>query len=233
MQGYGQGGQPPGFPPGPPGGGNPPQDWQVQPPMAQPPAPGGYGPPAAPAPGGYGPQAAPPAQQPFGQPGGFAPPPAAPQGYGQPAAPPGYGTQPAGPPMGPGTGHYEFNETENQTVNKLAGRLMIAGIMEIVFGVLSLFGNFNWGAGSGVLGLPGSIAMIVIGAVFIGASGSFKKISQTQGNDMGHLMEALNKMSLAATVQIVGYIAATVLFVVGLVLVIFLWAAIVALFALR
>jgi len=130
-------------------------------------------------------------------------------------------------------GNYEFNETENKIVSTLASRLMIAGIMSIAFGVISLFGSFLWDVRSGILGAPGSIATAVIGIVFLLASGSFKKIASTQGNDMGHLMEALKKMTLAATVQVVGYVAAAVLFLLGIVVVVFLWAAIIALFAIR
>jgi hypothetical protein len=133
----------------------------------------------------------------------------------------------------PGVGSYEFNETENKTVNTLASRLMIAGIMSIAFGVISFFGSFLWDVRSGILGAPGSIATGVIGIVFLLASGSFKQITRTQGNDMGHLMEALRKMTLAATVQIIGYIAAAALFLLGIVVIVFLWAAIIALFAIR
>lgn len=126
---------------------------------------------------------------------------------------------------GSGAGFYEFNDTENQKVNKLAGRLMTAGIMQIIFGAVSLIGNWFLGVTNGVLGIPGAIAMIIIGALFASAASSFKNISNTQGNDMGHLMAAMDKLAMASLVQIVGYILAAALFVIGIILAVFLFAA--------
>jgi hypothetical protein len=156
-------------------------------------------------------------------------------GYGQapampqPGMPPaaGYGAAPAAPMGAPGSS-YEFSEAENQTVNKLSSRLMIAGIMQIVFGVLYLFGNFAMSLSAGLLGVPGSIAMIIIGALFASAAASFGQISKTQGNDMGHLMQAMGKLTTASLVQIIGYIVAAVFFVIGVILIGFIFAALFA-----
>jgi hypothetical protein len=217
--GFGQGGQPPGYPPGAGGPadpfGGPKAGTQFQPPsfdqLAQP------GQPAAALPGTV---YQPPAQQPVA-PGTVFQPPAQQPGnpataYQPPAAPmmPGAlafaGASPAGP-YAPAGGGYEFSEAENQVVSRLAGRLTAAGIMQIVFGVISLFGNLLFGVGAFVVGIPGSVAMIVIGAIVISAAGSFRSIASTQGSDIRHLMSACEKLSSAALVQIIGYIAAVVL----------------------
>jgi hypothetical protein len=138
---------------------------------------------------------------------------------------PGFGMPAAGMGPGPGAGFYEFNDTENATVNKLASRMMTAGIMQIIFGVLTLFGNFFLGITNGLLGVAGSIAMIIIGALFASAASSFKQITKTQGNDMGHLMQAMNKLATASLVQIIGYIVAAALFVIGVIVAVVIFSA--------
>jgi hypothetical protein len=224
------GGQPPGYPPGAPA--DVPPGWGQQPPVpsqqsqGQPYGAPGAQPYGAPAPQPYGA----PAGQPYGatpvsagQPG----PMPDPMGYGQAPGMPGYGMQPPGamPMM---SGQYEFGDRENATVNRLAGRLTAAGIAQIVFGALSLLGNFISGIIGGIVGIPGAIALVVIGALFVSAAGSFKQISRTQGNDMGHLMSAMDKLSSAALVQIIGFIAAIVLGAVILAIVAVFFAAMLA-----
>ena len=55
------------------------------------------------------------------------------------------------------------------------------------------------------------MALIIIGIMLLLAGGSFKKIRETQGNDIGHLMDAVNKLSMATMVQIGGFILAMLL----------------------
>lgn len=183
------------------------------------------------------------AQQPYGgappgaptDPMGYGQPPGAPPpGYGGPIArPPGYELPPApmsggyASPVASGAG-YEFNQNENVVINRLAGRLTAAGVMQIIFGAISLIGNFVVNIGSGVIGIPTSIALIVIGALFIGAAGSFRQITRTQGNDLAHLMGALDKLSSAALIQIIAFIVAVVLFVLTVIIVLLFFAALFA-----
>jgi hypothetical protein len=127
---------------------------------------------------------------------------------------PGYGA-PAG-------GQYEFSAHENEVIDKLAGRLTIAGIMQIVFGGLQLLGGWSFGLPGYFVGLPGSLALIVIGALFVSAAGSFRSVTQTRGYDIQHLMGALGKLHTAATVQIVAYIVAVLLgILIGIIMMIF------------
>ncbi len=239
QSGFGPGGgQPPGYPPAGPGAGQ--QGWGIPPtspsqqnsypPAQQPPPPGSQQP-------AFGQQPAyPTGAQPFGSPSPIGAPPGDPMGYGQvPAAPmTGYGVAPqpmmaaAAMPMlatGPQYGQYEFTDTENAVVNRLAGRLMAAGIIQIIFGALGLVFNFVGGISTGIVGIPGAIALVVVGALFLSASGSFRQIARTQGNDMAHLMQAMDKMASAALVQIIGYIVAVVLGAIILLLVVVLFAA--------
>ena len=166
-----------------------------------PPGGGGYG---APPPGG----------------GGYGAPPGAPPGYG--AAPPsmGFAQNPYGAPQGqPGMmsgsyGNYEFNDMENQIIDKTASRAKLWGIISTVIGgcqVLLSCGSFA--NPSFASNLPAGIIAIVIGITFMGVGSSLKMVVQTQGNDLMHMMQALQKMSSAFMVQIVCAIVAFVLVV--------------------
>ena len=170
---------------------------------------GGWQPP--PGGGGYG---APPQGGGYGQPphGG------APPGYG--AAPPsmGFAPNPYGAPQGmPGMmggsfGNYEFNEMENQIVDKTASRAKLWGIISIVVGSLNCVSSCGGFAKADLfLNLPTGIVGIIVGVAFLGVGNSLKQVVQTQGNDLMHMMQALQKMSSAFMVQIVCTIAGWVL----------------------
>ena len=182
---------------------------------------GGYGYGGGAPPGGGWPPQGPPGAPPGGPPGYGAPPGyQAPGGYGAPAAP----AASFGPPVAAG-GQYEFNATENEVIEKLASRLTIAGVMEIIFGACQLFFGWAFGLGGWLVGLPGAIAMVAIGALFVSAASSFRSVTQTRGHDVSHLMGALGKLSTAAIVQIVGYIIAVALGIIIGLLVLFVFAA--------
>ncbi len=171
----------------------------------------GYGPPTGgagygqPAPGGYG--APPPASM------GFAP---NPYGGGAPGAMGGYG-------------NYEFNETENQVIDKAAGRAKLWGIISTTIGALEVLGSCgSLAQPSLATWLPQGIVAIVVGVTFIGVGNSLKAVVQTQGNDLMHMMQALQKMSTAFTIEIVCAIVGFVLAILGFILFAFILVAAVA-----
>jgi hypothetical protein len=179
-----------------------------------PPGGGGYG---APPPGGGG----------YGQPSG------APQGYGAPPQSMGFQQNPYGAPQGgmPGMmsgsyGNYEFNDMENAIIDKTAGRAKLWGIISTVVGacqVLLSCGSFA--NPSFASNLPAGIIAIVVGVTFLGVGSSLKMVVQTQGNDVMHMMQALQKMSSAFMVQIVCAIIAFVLMALIFLLVAFVLVA--------
>ena len=188
-----------------------------------PPGGGGYG--APPQGGGYG---QPPQGGGYGQP----PPGGAPPGYG--GAPPsmGFAPNPYGAPQGaPGMmsgsfGNYEFNEMENQIVDKTASRAKLWGIISIVFGTLNFLSSCGGFAKADMfLNLPTGIVGIVVGITFLGVGNSLKMVVQTQGNDLMHMMQALQKMGSAFMVQIICAIVSFVLVVLITMLVFFVLVA--------
>lgn len=175
---------------------------------------GGWQPPPGGGQGGYG--APPPG---YGQPpGGYGTPSMAPgMGYGGPQNPYGGGM----PPMmgGPAYGNYEFNDAENVVIDKTASRAKLWGIISTTVGALQVVSSCGMFA-SPMLGtnfITGIIA-IIVGVTFMGVGNSLKAVVNTQGSDLMHMMQALDKMSGAFMVQIVcaiiGFVFLAIAFVV-------------------
>jgi hypothetical protein len=180
-----------------------------------PPGGGGYGPPG----GGYG---GPP-------PGGGAPP-----GYGGPP-PQGFAPNPyaGGPPMqgmmAPQYGNYEFNDYENSVIDKTASRAKLWGIISTTIGGLQIVGSCGMFASPTLATyLPAGIVAIVVGVTFIGAGNSLKSVVTTQGNDLMHLMQAMQKMSTAFIIEIICAIVGFCLAVLGMLLLMFVFVAVAA-----
>jgi hypothetical protein len=147
-------------------------------------------------------------------------------GYGQPGwggqapggGPPGYGAPP-GAPQAAGGGAYEFTPDQDQKIGKLGTLLMVSGVLQIVWGLGQGVTSWIFGLAQWLYNAPISLALIIIGIMLLLAGGSFKKIRDTQGNDMGHLMDAVNKLSTATMVQIGGFVLAMLLGIVVVLLV--------------
>jgi hypothetical protein len=197
---------------------------------------GGYGPPGGG--GGYG-QPPPPGGAPPGAPGGMGGPPGygAPPGGGYPQQNPYGGPQPGQPMgmhggMGPvgmspaQFGSYEFNEMENSIIDKTAGRAKLWGIISTTVGALQLLGSCGMVANPGMATyLPSGIIALVVGITFIGVGNSLKSVVQTQGNDMMHMMQAMQKIGSAFMIQIIATIIGIVLIALIMVLAMFVLVA--------
>ena len=184
-----------------------------------PPGGGGYGPPG----GGYG---GPPSGGMGGGPPGYGGAPPA-QGY---APPNPYGAPQGGPPqmmgMTPQYGNYEFNEYENSIIDKTASRAKLWGIISTTIGALQVVGSCGMFASPGLATyLPAGIVAIVVGVTFIGAGNSLKSVVTTQGNDLMHLMQAMQKLSTAFIIEIICVIVGFVLAILAAVLIMFVFVA--------
>jgi hypothetical protein len=122
--------------------------------------------------------------------------------------------------MGGGYGSYEFNDVENQIIDKTAARAKLWGIISTTLGVLQVFGSCGAIASPSMASyFPLGVIAIIIGITFIGVSNSLKMVVQTQGNDIAHMMQALQKMGSAFLVQIVcaviGFVLAVTIFMIA------------------
>ena len=160
-------------------------------------------------------------------------PPGAPGGYGQPPPQQGYGGNPygagaPGAPPGPAVswGGYEFSEAENTVIGKTAGRAKLWGIISIVVGSLYTMSTCGaFASPSFLTNLPSGVIGIVVGIFFVGVGNSLQNVVTTQGNDIQHIMEALQKMGTAFLVQIITTLIGVGLAILLIMLLVFVFAA--------
>ena len=122
-------------------------------------------------------------------------------------------------------GGYEFTPEQDGKISSLGTKLIIAGVFQIIWGLGQGTGGLLFGLAQWLYNAPIALALVVIGIMFIVAGVSFKKIKATQGNDIGHLMTALNTLSWAAVIQIIGFVFAMLAGILVMLLV-FVFAAI-------
>jgi hypothetical protein len=159
--------------------------------------------------------------------------------YGQPPghAPGFQGYAPAHHSMGgagfAGGGPVELGPAENAIVSKTASRARTWGIVAMVVGVLSVLGLVGAIVALSLVAaripddapldpvrlvfvalLPAALVHLGVGVVYIRAGSSLRAVVDTQGDDLRHLMTALQRLRLAFQVE-VG--VTLVSFVVGLV----------------
>ncbi|MDJ1178365.1 hypothetical protein PJF56_05775 [Roseofilum sp. BLCC_M91] len=117
--------------------------------------------------------------------------------------------------------NYEFDGSQNVLIGQLASRmkfvsifLIIAGVLTVVFGLL--------GSGDGIGSMISGIADFLIGIWTYQASTAFKRIVDTQGQDIENLMGALGELRKLYTLQywvlIITLVALVIVFGLGVVL---------------
>jgi hypothetical protein len=138
------------------------------------------------------------------------------------------GAMPGG--MGQGYGQYEFNDMENSIIDKAAGRAKMWGWIACILGGLQFFGYSCGGFASPALwmSVPMAVVLFVVGIVFIGVGNSLKSVVQTQGNDIMHMMQAIQKMGSAFLIQSIAWIIMAALTAIIVVLMLFVFAVLVA-----
>lgn len=149
---------------------------------------------------------------------------------------------PMGPPMGGGAGGrgggsgYEFNASENQTIEKVGKICRLWGIIGLILGVVGLLAVIGvliflvtTAVSSGSSALVGPTALLgtlvpvvlvqlVIPFFYLNAGKSFTQVVTTTGNDMPHLMSASEKLGKAFLIEaIVALVAAVIGLVFGIV----------------
>ena len=128
-------------------------------------------------------------------------------------------TQQAQPAAQPG---YEFNEAQNMTFGVLASRMKFLGILNLVFAVLiglfSVYALFNDSPLTIVVAGPQVAMLVVLGLWMMNASSSFRMIVETRGQDITHLMTAMDALRKLYNLQFWLTIAVLIVFVIGFLL---------------
>ncbi len=131
--------------------------------------------------------------------------------------------------MAPQYGNYEFNEYENSIIDKAAGRMKLWGTISTVIGALQLLGSCGMFVDAKyATNLPSGIVAIVVGITFLGAGNSLKSVVTTQGNDLMHMMQALQKMGTAFLIEAICAVVGFVLLILATILIAFVFVAVAA-----
>lgn len=117
--------------------------------------------------------------------------------------------------------NYEFDNSQNVLIGQLANRMKFVSIFLIIGGVLTaVFGFF--GAVEGIGEIISGVADFLIGIWTYQASTAFKRIVDTQGQDIENLMGALGELRKLYTLQywvlIITLVALVIVFGLGVVL---------------
>ncbi len=103
------------------------------------------------------------------------------------------------------TNGYEFTDPQNAIIQKTATYARLWGIISIFVGAIQIL----------AAQLLAGIVSIVIGMVFIGVAGSLKAVVVTEGNDIDHMMTAVQKLGTAFMIQVIVTAAAFAVGVLG------------------
>lgn len=98
-------------------------------------------------------------------------------------------------------GPYEFTLAQNETIASLARYMRLAGVALIVFGVVQLVGAFVVARSGWSLFVQGAVSL-VLGVLAIGIAGRFRRIVDSRGRDIGHLMDALGGLRVMYAIQV-------------------------------
>lgn len=130
------------------------------------------------------------------------------------------------------TGRHEFGAVEDQAMRQAGKRTRMWGVVSLVLGALTVLGAII----ISVLGvaLPGPMAGGMVAGAVLGTSGliqlstgyfyvqsgsRIESVADTQGNDVEHLMQGLDKLGNAMRIESIVTIVLTLVgFVAGIVL---------------
>jgi hypothetical protein len=111
---------------------------------------------------------------------------------------------------------YEFTEKQERIISGVASSMRIVGLVLLTLGGLQIavavVGGITgrMGSASVAAGVEGILGL-VIGSFTMGAGTAFRRIVDTKGNDIGHLMEGFVALGSLYRVQIALLIIATIL----------------------
>ena len=112
-------------------------------------------------------------------------------------------------------GAYEFTPTQNETIASLSRYMRLAGIVLVLFGVLQAVAAVLAARGGVGIAIQG-IVSAVLGVLVISIAGHFRRIVDSRGRDIGHLMEALAQLRLMYAIQV--WIVVVAIVLIGIVI---------------
>ena len=106
---------------------------------------------------------------------------------------------------------YEFNEDEDEVISRLAVSMSNVGFMSMVAGMLTLLETIFAGVlaimagfiALGTLSIASTVIQVTIAGMMISAGRILLAIVRTEGDDIGHLMRGMSRITTIFVLQIV------------------------------
>jgi NADH:ubiquinone oxidoreductase subunit 6 (subunit J) len=106
---------------------------------------------------------------------------------------------------------YEFNDQQNGIIKECSTWLIVVAVGMFIDAAGKMMGAQR--------SIVGAIITIVVGVLMVMSATSFKKVVDTQGNDVAHLMEALDKfgnvMLVRSILAILAFVGILLIAVIG------------------
>jgi hypothetical protein len=112
---------------------------------------------------------------------------------------------------------YEFTEAHNEIIGGLARFMQITGVMILLYGGLETVQGVLAIRQDGWTDLVGAAVSAVIGVFTLKAASFFRRIVVSQGEDLSHLMAALETLRRLYKLQAVLYIIGVTLLILALI----------------
>jgi hypothetical protein len=96
---------------------------------------------------------------------------------------------------------YEFSGSQNELIKNLADKMRFVAYFLIAAGVLAAIGGLVSLRGGGFGGIINGVVYVLIGVWTNSAASAFRRIVETQGNDIENLMGALGELRKLYTLQ--------------------------------
>lgn len=103
--------------------------------------------------------------------------------------------------------NYEFNEQENVIIKKLYKNMNFVGYSFLVLGAIFTAIGISWISHKDLLWIlaafVGAVVFITIGVITNNTASRFKAVVKTEGDDVEHLMTAIDNLISWFSIQIV------------------------------
>jgi len=98
-------------------------------------------------------------------------------------------------------GPYEFTLAQNETIASLARYMRLAGVALVLFGVVQAGAAFMVARSGWSLFVQGAVSLL-LGMLAVWIAGHFRRIVDSRGRDIGHLMDALAGLRIMYAIQV-------------------------------
>jgi len=112
-------------------------------------------------------------------------------------------------------GRHEFSSSQNEILETAATWIGFSAWIVMIGSGLMAVGAILSGEAASVASLIAAAIYFVVGLSFRGAATSLKQVALTTGNDMDHLMAALDKLGSAFKVMSIVFLVGVILLVVA------------------